>query len=378
MRGSSVSRRVVAVKTRKKTDPARAASPLQRFKFLFHNEAGISIVIAMKSDDFSGSRVLVTGGAGFIGSALVWALNRRGCEDIVVCDILGTSEKWRNLTPLRFADYVEGDVLMSRLQSGALGKFDLVLHMGACSATTERDATYLIRNNYEFTKDLATWALGAKARFVYASSAATYGDGSAGMEDGDEKIESLRPLNMYGYSKQMFDLYAKRKGFLKRIVGLKYFNVYGPNEDHKGDMRSLVHKSFAQVKNENVIRLFKSYRKDYKDGEQKRDFLYVKDAVAMTLHLAATKTAGGLFNIGSGAARTWIDLANAVFAALGKKPKIEFIEMPETIRDKYQYFTQADISRLRVAGYGKKITSLEDAVTDYVRNYLEPDKRLDR
>ncbi|HEV2452792.1 MAG TPA: ADP-glyceromanno-heptose 6-epimerase [Verrucomicrobiae bacterium] len=332
----------------------------------------------MKSDDFSGSRVLVTGGAGFIGSALVWALNRRGCEDIVVCDILGTSEKWRNLTPLRFADYVEGDVLMSRLQSGALGKFDLVLHMGACSATTERDATYLIRNNYEFTKDLATWALGAKARFVYASSAATYGDGSAGMEDGDEKIESLRPLNMYGYSKQMFDLYAKRKGFLKRIVGLKYFNVYGPNEDHKGDMRSLVHKSFAQVKNENVIRLFKSYRKDYKDGEQKRDFLYVKDAVAMTLHLAATKTAGGLFNIGSGAARTWIDLANAVFDALGKKSKIEFIEMPETIRDKYQYFTQADISRLRVAGYGKKITSLEDAVTDYVRNYLEPDKRLDR
>ena len=331
----------------------------------------------MKPDDFSSLRVLVTGGAGFIGSALVWALNRHGCEDIVVCDILGTNEKWRNLAPLRFADYIEGDVLLQRLQSGALGKFDLILHMGACSSTTEKDATYLIRNNYEFTKDLAAWALANKARFVYASSAATYGDGSAGMEDGDAHIEALRPLNMYGYSKQLFDLCAKRGGFLNKIVGLKYFNVYGPNEDHKGDMRSLVHKSFAQVKNEGVIRLFKSYRKDYKDGEQKRDFLYVKDAVAMTLYLAANKKAGGLFNIGSGAARTWIDLANSVFAALGKKPKIEFIEMPEAIRDKYQYFTQADVSRLRAAGYREKITSLENAVADYVRNYLEPDKRLE-
>jgi ADP-L-glycero-D-manno-heptose 6-epimerase len=335
------------------------------------------IVTAMKPDDFSSSRVLVTGGAGFIGSALVWALNRRGCEDIVVCDILATNEKWRNLTPLRFADYVEGGDLLPRLQSGALGKFDLVLHMGACSATTERNATYLIRNNYEFTKDLAAWALAKKARFVYASSAATYGDGSAGMDDSEADIEALRPLNMYGYSKQLFDLYAKRGGFLNKIVGLKYFNVYGPNEDHKADMRSLVQKSFAQVKNEGVIRLFKSYRKDYKDGEQKRDFLYVKDAVAMTLHLAASKKAGGLFNIGSGAARTWIDLATSVFAALGKKPKIEFIEMPETIRDKYQYFTQADISKLRATGYREKITSLEKAVADYVQNYLETDKRLE-
>ncbi|HXB58914.1 MAG TPA: ADP-glyceromanno-heptose 6-epimerase [Candidatus Acidoferrales bacterium] len=330
----------------------------------------------MKSPDFSGSRVLVTGGAGFIGSALIWALNRRGCEDIVVCDILGTNEKWRNLTAMRFADYVEADVLLPRLQSGALGKFDLVLHMGACSATTERDATYLIRNNYEFTKDLAAWSLAKKARFVYASSAATYGDGSAGMSD-EADLDTLRPLNMYGYSKQLFDLHAQRADFLKQMVGLKYFNVYGPNEDHKADMRSLVHKSFAQVKNESVIRLFKSYRPDYKDGEQKRDFLYVKDAVAMTLHLAANKKAGGLFNIGSGAARTWIDLANSVFAALGKKPKIEFIEMPEAIRDKYQYFTQADISKLRAAGYREKITSLESAVADYVRNYLEPDKRLE-
>jgi ADP-L-glycero-D-manno-heptose 6-epimerase len=331
----------------------------------------------MKSDDFSSSRILVTGGAGFIGSALVWALNRRGCEDIVVCDVLASTEKWRNLTPLRFADYVESDALLPRLQSGALGKFDLVLHMGACSSTTERDASYLIRNNYEFTKNLATWALASKTRFVYASSAATYGDGSAGMDDDETKLDTLRPLNMYGYSKHLFDLHAQRGGFLKKMVGLKYFNVYGPNEDHKGDMRSLVHKSFSQVKNEGVIRLFKSYRKDYRDGEQKRDFLYVKDAVAMTLHLAANKKAGGLYNIGSGAARTWLDLANSVFAALGKKPKIEFIEMPETIRDKYQYFTQADISKLRATGYRDKVTSLENAVANYAKNYLISDKRLD-
>src|SRR5271154_5621223 len=331
----------------------------------------------MKPNDFSDARVLVTGGAGFIGSALVWALNRRGCDNIVVCGIRGTNEKWHNLTPLRFADYVEAADLPPRLQNGALGKFDLVLHMGACSSTTEKDATYLIKNNYEFTKDLCAWSLANKARFVFASSAATYGDGAQGMEDDEAKLDTLRPLNMYGYSKHLFDLHAKRAGFLNKIVGLKYFNVFGPNEDHKGDMRSLVHKSFAQVQNENLIQLFKSYCKDFRDGEQKRDFLYVKDAVAMTLHLAATKKANGLFNIGSGHARTWIDLSNAVFTALKKKPVIKFIEMPETIRDKYQYFTQANISRLRAAGYKEKITSLENAVADYVRNYLVADKRLD-
>jgi ADP-L-glycero-D-manno-heptose 6-epimerase len=331
----------------------------------------------MKPNDFSDARVLVTGGAGFIGSALVWALNRRGCERIVVCDQFVTGEKKRNLTPLRFTDYVESDVLLSRLQNGVLGKFDLVLHMGACSSTTETDENFLKRNNLEFTKDLAAWALGQKVRFVYASSAATYGDGSAGMEDDDSKLDALQPLNLYGCSKHLFDLHAKRAGFLNQIVGLKYFNVFGPNEDHKGDMRSVVHKSFGQVQSGGVIRLFKSHRSDFRDGEQKRDFLYVKDAVAMTLYLAATPKAGGIYNIGSGAARTWLDLAKAVFAALKCKPKIEFIEMPETIRDKYQYFTQANLSRLRAVGYTAPVTSLEDAVNDYVRNYLVPDKRLD-
>lgn len=331
----------------------------------------------MKPTDFSDARVLVTGGAGFIGSALVWALNRRGCEHIVVSDFLGTTEKWRNLTPLRFADYVEADELLPRLQSGALGKFDLILHMGACSATTEKDATYLIRNNYEFTRDLAALALAQKARFVYASSAATYGDGSAGMDDDETKLDTLRPLNMYGYSKHLFDQHARRAGFLNKICGLKYFNVFGPNEDHKGDMRSLVHKSFAQVRDKGVIQLFKSYRKEFKHGEQKRDFLYVKDCAAMTLHLAATAKANGLFNIGSGQARAWVDLANAVFSALKKKPVIKFIEMPEAIRGKYQYFTQANLLRLRGAGYTAPVTSLENAAHDYIRKYLVLDKHLD-
>ena len=331
----------------------------------------------MKSTDFSDARVLVTGGAGFIGSALVWALNRCGCEHIVVCDRLGTDEKWRNLTPLRFAHYVEADELLPRLQNGALGKFNFVLHLGACSSTTERDASYLIRNNYEFTKDLAAWSLANRTRFVYASSAATYGDGAAGMADDDARLDTLRPLNMYGYSKHLFDLHARRAGFLDRIVGLKYFNVFGPNEDHKGDMRSVVHKSFGQVRETGVIRLFKSHRPEYRDGEQQRDFLYVKDAVAMTLYLAANEKAGGLFNIGSGKARTWLDLARAVFTALKREPKIEFVEMPEAIRDKYQYFTEANLARLRAAGYAAPVTSLEDAVSDYVGNYLVPDKRLD-
>jgi len=336
----------------------------------------------MKPKDFSEKRVLVTGGAGFIGSALVWALNRRGCDRIVVCDRLGTDERWRNLTPLRFADYVEADDLLPRLQNGALGKFDLVLHLGACSFTTETNATFLIRNNYEFTRDLAVWTLGQKSgsrktRFVYASSAATYGDGSAGMEDDETQLDRLRPLNMYGYSKHLFDQHARRAGFLDQIVGLKYFNVYGPNENHKAEMRSLVLKSFGQVQAEGVIRLFKSYHPEYRDGEQKRDFLYVKDAVAMTLHLAASDQAGGLYNLGSGRAQTWLDLANAVFAALKRKPKIEFVEMPESIRDKYQYFTQANLARLRGTGYTAPATPLADAVSDYVRNYLIPDRRLD-
>jgi len=324
-------------------------------------------------------RILVTGGAGFIGSALVWALNARGLEDIVVCDVLHSDEKWRNLVPLRYADYVEGPVLRARLAQSAtaFGKFSAVFHMGACSSTTERNASYLIDNNTAFTRELAGWALGMGARFIYASSAATYGDGSQGMDDKDPALERLRPLNMYGYSKHLFDLYARRLGWLDRIVGVKYFNVFGPNEEHKGDMRSVVSKAHLQIRDSGRIGLFKSYDPRYTDGGQMRDFLYVKDAVEMTLHFAEKgASAGGLYNLGSGQATTWLKLADAIFAALGREPKVEFIEMPEILRAKYQYFTLADIAKLRASGYDRPITPLPDAVADYVRNYLVPGKRL--
>ena len=318
-------------------------------------------------------RILVTGGAGFIGSALIWALNRRGIDNILVADLLKTDEKWKNLVPLRFADYMEGDDLLrlAREDCAQLADIGCVFHLGACSATTERDASYLIRNNYEFTRDLAGWALGRGARFVYASSAATYGDGERGMSDSAD-LTSLRPLNMYGYSKHLFDLHAARSGLLDRIVGVKYFNVFGPNEAHKADMRSLVHKAYGQVVETGVIKLFASDRPDYADGEQKRDFLYVKDAVEMTIHLAETASASGLYNLGSGEANSWNTLAHAIFAALGREPRIEYIPMPEVLKAKYQYFTQAVITKLRASGYARPLTPLVDSVADYVRNYLVP------
>lgn len=326
-----------------------------------------------------GDRVLVTGGAGFIGSALVWGLNARGMDRITIADRLGSSDKWRNLAPLRFEDYLEADDLFPRLESGALGKFALVLHMGACSSTLERDASFLARNNFEFTKTLGAWALTHDARFVYASSAATYGDGTAGMNDavrGADDLSVLRPLNAYGYSKQLFDQYALSHGLLDRIAGLKFFNVFGPNEGHKGEMRSLVHKAYEQIRDTGRVRLFKSYRPEYGDGEQRRDFVYVKDVVEMTLHVAAAPAATGLYNVGSGEAHSWLELAGALFAAMGREPEIEFIEMPEAMRGRYQYYTCADISRLRATGYAAPTTPLTAAVADYVRGYLDPDSRL--
>ena len=326
------------------------------------------------------TRVLVTGGAGFIGSALVWALNQYGVERIVIADRLGTDEKWRNLVPLRYEDYVDADDLLSRLNNATLGAFDLVLHLGACSATTEKDASFLMRNNFEFTKELAMWARNHAVRFVYASSAATYGEGDAGMSDTDESTDGLarfRPLNAYGYSKQLFDQYAARCGLLAHIVGLKYFNVFGPNEAHKGDMRSLVHKAYGQIEKTGRVQLFRSHRADYRDGEQKRDFLYVKDAVAMTLHLAMNRSANGLFNIGSGGANTWNTLVDAIFSALGRERAVDYVDIPESIRDKYQYFTEANIDKLRATGYSAPVTPLRDAVRDYVQGYLVDDRRLD-
>ena len=321
---------------------------------------------------------LVTGGAGFIGSALIHALNQRGQSRIIASDILGHDGKWRNLSPLAFHDYLQADELLQRLEwdPDYFGKVDTIYHLGACSATTETDGDYLIKNNYRYTQTLAEWALARGTRFVYASSAATYGDGERGMDDKTYDIARLRPLNLYGYSKQLFDLHAQRCGYLDQIVGVKYFNVFGPNEYHKGEMRSLVCKAYEQIVETGKIKLFKSYKAEYRDGEQMRDFVYVRDAVAMTLHLADNKKSGGLYNVGSGVARTWIDLGSAIFKALGREPEIEFIDMPESIRDQYQYYTCADISKVRETGYEVPTTTLEHAVQEYVTRYLVNGSRL--
>ncbi len=323
-------------------------------------------------------RILITGGAGFIGSALVWGLNQRGQSDIVLTDHLGEDERWKNLVGLRFTDYIDADDLIQHLEQNPdyLGQVGLVLHLGACSATTERDAGYLMKNNFEYTKRLAHWALEHGARFVYASSAATYGDGSQGMNDLEEDLSRLRPLNMYGYSKHLFDTYAQATGISGSVIGLKYFNVYGPNENHKGDMRSLVNKSFDQILKTGKVQLFKSNHPDFRDGEQMRDFLYIKDAVEMTLHLAFGDVSGGLYNLGSGTASTWIELVTAIFGAMGMAPNIDFIEMPEALREKYQNYTCADITKLRDAGYRRSVSPLDHAVYDYVVHYLAPGKFL--
>jgi len=315
-------------------------------------------------------RIVVTGAGGFIGRNVVAELNARGHDDLLLVDSMGCEEKWRNLLGLLYEDILAPKEFLDNVEMGKVADLDAIIHLGACSATTERDADFLLQNNYRYTRTLCEWGLKHKTRFIYASSAATYGDGSNGYNDEDADLSILRPLNMYGYSKHMVDLWARKHKLFDRIVGLKYFNVFGPYEDHKGDMRSMVHKSYGHIKKTGKVQLFKSYRPDYADGEQMRDFIYVKDAVAATLHFLEHREGGGLFNCGTGQARSWKDLMNAVFAAMGMPPQIEFIEMPEVLQDKYQYFTQASMTKLRKAGYVTPFTPLEDAVRDYVVAYL--------
>jgi ADP-L-glycero-D-manno-heptose 6-epimerase len=312
--------------------------------------------------------IVITGGAGFIGRNTVEALNGSGYQNILIVDVLGKDEKWRNLRGLHYEDILAPEQFLALLERGAAPEIDAIVHLGACSATTEHDADHLLENNYRYTRNLCEWSLKHQVRFIYASSAATYGDGARGYSDSDAATESLCPLNMYGYSKHMFDLWALRHKLFDRIVGLKYFNVFGPYEDHKGDMRSVVSKAYRQIGREGKVNLFKSYRPDYVDGEQKRDFIYVKDAVDVTLSFLGNSK-GGLFNCGTGIARTWKDLATAVFSTMGMPVHIDFIEMPDKLRAKYQYFTQADMTKLRASGYTQPFTSLEDAVTDYILNF---------
>ena len=315
--------------------------------------------------------IVVTGGAGFIGSAIIWKLNQLGKTNIIIVDELGKDEKWKNLVGLNYKDFVhKHDFIEQVLDDVIPYNVEAVIHMGANSSTTEKDADHLMNNNFHYTKELAKYCVEKNIRFIYASSAATYGDGAFGFEDDESKIENLRPLNMYGYSKQLFDLWAKRSGVLDRIVGIKYFNVYGPNEYHKADMRSVVHKAFEQVCNTGKVRLFKSLNSNYKDGEQMRDFIYVKDAVDMTLYFLDKPNKNGLFNVGAGKAHTWNDLAISLFKAVGKPVNIEYVDLPQHLAEKYQYFTEATLSKIRSAGYEQPSASLEDGVTDYVKNYL--------
>ncbi len=313
--------------------------------------------------------IVVTGGAGFIGSCIVTRLNEAGRQDILVVDHLDDSGmKMRNLHGKRYVGYMDKvDFLQRILADDVDASIDCVIHMGACSSTTGTDERYYEENNFEYSQHLAQWCMKHHARYIYASSAATYGDGACGYEDDETALERLTPLNLYGWSKHKFDLWVVREGLAGAVVGLKFFNVFGPNEYHKGAMRSLIHKAYPRVMSDGKIELFKSCRPDYGDGEQKRDFIYVKDAVDVVMFFWRHPDACGIYNVGTGAARSWNDLARALFAAVGKKADIRYMDMPEHLRMRYQYFTQASVGKLRSVGFDQPFLSLEEAVKDYVR-----------
>ena len=317
--------------------------------------------------------IILTGAAGFIGSCLLRILNDIGMEDIIVVDDVHTSEKWMNLRNKKYTTYIHRDAFLNQLRGGCWRSITHIIHMGACSATTELDFDYLYTNNFEYTKALWKYAVEHQISFIYASSAATYGNGSQGFDD-QMDISSLLPLNRYGYSKQLFDLWVKRQvEYPKQYVGLKFFNVYGPNEYAKGSMASVIYHGYKQVVESGTIRLFKSYKEGYEDGGQLRDFVYVKDICTVILYLMNNPSISGLFNVGTGKAESFHTLAESVFNAMGKQPNITYIDMPETLRDKYQYFTQASIEKLRDAGYTEPFSDLHKGVEDYVKNYLMND-----
>jgi ADP-L-glycero-D-manno-heptose 6-epimerase len=321
--------------------------------------------------------IVVTGGAGFIGSNIVARLAGRDAADIVVCDRLEDAAlgKWKNLAKHRIGDFWSPEELFEKLERHAQA-IDAVVHMGAISSTTESDADLILRTNFSLSRDLWDWCALRDARLIYASSAATYGDGEGGFEDGDDlgSLSALRPLNAYGYSKFLFDQYAVRQADAgqapKQWAGLKFFNVYGPNEGHKGGMKSVVAQIWPKVAAGEPVTLFRSHNPNYSDGGQMRDFVFVDDVVDIVEWLLETPSVSGVFNAGSGQARAFLDLANATFAAAGKAPQIDYIDTPESIRDKYQYFTQASMDRVRAAGFPGQSTPLEEGVRRYVQDFL--------
>lgn len=324
-------------------------------------------------------RIIVTGGAGFIGSCLVRTLNDMGYEDIIIVDNIASSDKWKNLTNKKYTEYINKSDFLDRLKEFRKNTF-LIIHMGACSSTTEKNFDYLYNNNFEFTKKLWKFCTDEGIRFIYASSAATYGDGTDGFDDKSD-ISKLRPLNGYGYSKQLFDLWVEKelkynRPAPKQYVGFKFFNVYGPNEYFKGAMASVIFHTYNKVKETGQMGLFKSYNSKYQDGEQLRDFVYVKDICSVVRYMIENVNVNGLFNLGTGTARSFKDLATSTFKAMGLKPKINYIDMPDEIKSKYQYFTEAKMDKLIAIGYDKEFYSLENGINDYVSNYLMKDYQI--
>lgn len=319
--------------------------------------------------------IILTGGAGFIGSCILKRLNELGMTNILVVDELGEDDKWRNLVGKKFLEYLHKDKLFDWLnQAGRFSDVEAVIHMGACSATTEKDIDYLMENNYQYSLKLAEYTLKHNIKFIYASSAATYGDGSNGFSDDHSKLHDLKPLNGYGFSKHLFDLWALDQGVLDKMTGLKFFNVFGPNEFHKGRMASVVYNLLPQVQLEKVIRLFKSNDPhNFKDGDQCRDFIYVKDVADIVVELLK-RDIYGIYNVGSGKANTWNTVANSMFKAIGQNPNIEYKEMPQDLQGKYQNYTQADMAKLNKELNKFQPTPIEEAIGDYINNYLIPNK----
>ncbi|MBU1076578.1 MAG: ADP-glyceromanno-heptose 6-epimerase [Spirochaetes bacterium] len=314
--------------------------------------------------------IILTGGAGFIGSAFLWKLNKEGKKDVTVVDKLDNTDKWKNLRGKLFDDYIDKDDFLCLLEAGKFKKIDTIFHIGACSSTTENDAHYLMSNNYQYSKRIAFWCANNNIKLIYASSAATYGDGKLGYKDDHDSLIKLKPMNIYGYSKHAFDLWLMQNKLLNKFTGLKYFNVYGPNEYHKEDMMSVICKAYKQIQETGKLKLFNSYKQGIAHGEQKRDFIYIKDVLEIMYFFYKNPTKSGIYNLGTGIARSFNDLASSIFKAMGKQKQINYINMPIQIRNKYQYFTEADLGKLKKSGYKKKFYSLEEAVIDYVQNHL--------